>query len=206
LCVNFYGMKKTIFQIILIAIAAGLAYYTYASIMEPVNFNKEKRAREKVVIQYLKDIRSAEFIYKQLNNRYTGSFDTLIHFMDSARIPVVKMIPDPNDTTYTLTINDTVGYVRVADSLFKDQPGFDYNKINIVPFSNGKKFTIKAGVIKKGGVKVNVFEVKTPFTNYLRGMNKQLIINLIASIKERKKYPGLKVGSMTEPSTDGNWE
>ena len=206
MCVNFYGMKKTIFQIILIVIAAGLAYFTYASIMEPVNFNKEKRSREKVVIQYLKDIRSAEFIYKQLNNRYTGSFDTLIHFVDSAQIPVVKMIPDPNDTTYTLTINDTIGYVRVADSLFKNQPGFDYNKINIVPFSNGEKFFIKAGVIKKGGVKVNVFEVKTPFTNYMKGMNKQLIINLIASRKEIKKYPGLKVGSMTEPSTDGNWE
>ncbi len=206
MCVNFYGMKKTIFQLILIAIAVGLAYYTYASIMEPVNFNKEKRAREKIVIQYLKDIRSTEFIYKQLNNRYTGSFDTLVHFVDSAQIPVVKMIPDPNDTTYTLTINDTVGYVRVADSLFKDQPGFDYNKINIVPFSNGKKFVLKAGVIKKGGVKVNVFEAKTPFSNYLKGMDEQLIINLIASQKEIKKYPGLKVGSMTEPSTDGNWE
>ena len=206
MCVNFYDMKKTIFQIILIAIAAGLAYYTYASIMEPVNFNKEKRSREKVVIQYLKDIRSAEFIYKQLNSRYTGSFDTLIHFMDSAQIPVVKMIPDPNDTTYTLTINDTVGYVRVADSLFNDQPGFDYNKINIIPFSNGEKFFLKAGVIKKGGVKVNVFEVKAPFSSYLQGMDEQLVINLTASRKEIKKYPGLKVGSMTEPSTDGNWE
>ena len=206
MCVNFYGMKKTIFQIILIVIAAGLAYFTYASIMEPVNFNKEKRSREKVVIQYLKDIRSAEFIYKQLNNRYTGSFDTLIHFVDSAQIPVVKMIPDPNDTTYTLTINDTVGYVRVADSLFNDQPGFDYNKINIIPFSNGEKFFLKAGVIKKGGVKVNVFEVKAPFSSYLQGMDEQLVINLTASRKEIKKYPGLKVGSMTEPSTDGNWE
>jgi len=199
-------MKKTIFQIILIVIAGILAYYTYASIMQPVNFNKQKRAREKVVIQYLKDIRSAEFIYKQLNNRYTGSFDTLIHFMDSVRIPVVKMIPDPNDTTYTLTINDTVGYVKVADSLFRGQKNVDYRHINIIPFSGGKKFQLKAGVIKKGGVKVHVFEVKAPFTTFLKGMNEQLIVNLSASQKELKKYTGLKVGSMTEPSTDGNWE
>ncbi len=199
-------MKKTIFQIILIVLAGILAYYTYASIMQPVNFNKQKRAREKVVIQYLKDIRSAEFIYKQLNNRYTGSFDTLIHFMDSARIPVVKMIPDPNDTTYTLTINDTVGYVKVADSLFRGQKDVDYRHINIIPFSDGKKFQLKAGVIKKGGVKVHVFEVKAPFTTFLKGMDDQLIINLSASRKELKKYTGLKVGSMTEPSTDGNWE
>ncbi len=199
-------MKKTIFQIILIAIATILAYYTYASIMEPVNFNKAKRAREKVVIQYLKDIRSAEFIYKQLNNRYTGSFDTLIHFVDSAQIPVVKMIPDPNDTTYTLTINDTVGYVKVADSLFRGQKNVDYKHINIIPFSGGAKFQLKAGVIKKGGVKVHVFEVKAPYSAFLKGMNEQLVVNLKASRKEQKKYSGLKVGSVTEPSTDGNWE
>jgi hypothetical protein len=199
-------MKKTIIQLILIAIAIVLGYLTYQSIMEPVNFNKEKKAREKVVIQYLKDIRSAEFIYKQLNNRYTGSFDTLIHFMDSAQIPVVKMIPDPHDTTYTLTINDTVGYVKVADSLFHNQKSVDYHHIDIIPFSGGKKFQLKASVIKKGGIKVNVFEVKAPYTTYLKGMNEQLIVNLTASKKEMKKYPGLKVGSMTEPSTDGNWE
>ncbi len=204
--VNFYHMKKTIFQIILIAIAVVLGYFTYTSIMQPVNFNKEKRAREKVVIQYLKDIRSAQFIYKQLNNRYTGSFDTLIRFMDSAQIPVVKMIPDPNDTTYTLTINDTVGYVKVADSLFRGQKNVDYRHINIIPFSGGKKFQMKAGVIEKGGVKVHVFEVKAPFTTFLKGMDEQLIVNLSASRKELKKYTGLKVGSMTEPSTDGNWE
>ena len=131
-------MKKTLFQIVLIILVIVLGYYTYDSIMEPVRFNKEKKAREKLIVQYLKDIRSAQFIYKQLNNKYTGSFDTLIHFMDSAEIPVVKMIPDPNDTTFTLTINDTVGYVKVADSLFHNQPKIDYRNINLIPFSGGK--------------------------------------------------------------------
>ncbi len=199
-------MKKTLFQIVLIILAIVLGYYTYDSIMEPVRFNKEKKAREKLIVQYLKDIRSAQFIYKQLNNKYTGSFDTLIHFMDSAEIPVVKMIPDPNDTTFTLTINDTVGYVKVADSLFHNQPKIDYRNINLIPFSGGKQFEMKAGVIKKGGVKVNVFEVKAPYSEILKGMDEQLVINLIASRKEIKKYPGLKVGSMEDPSTDGNWE
>jgi len=199
-------MKKTLFQIVLIILAIVLGYYTYDSIMEPVRFNKEKKAREKLIVQYLKDIRSAQFIYKQLNNKYTGSFDTLIHFMDSAEIPVVKMIPDPNDTTFTLTINDTVGYVKVADSLFHNQPKIDYRHINLIPFSGGKQFEMKAGVIKKGGVQVNVFEVKAPYTEILKGMDEQLVINLIASRKEIKKYPGLKVGSMEDPSTDGNWE
>lgn len=199
-------MKNKIIQIVLITVAIVLGYLTYDSIMAPVRFNKEKRGREKVVIQYLKDIRSGEFIYRQLNNRYTGSFDTLINFMGTARIPVVKMIPDPTDTTYTKTINDTVGYVRVADSLFGKHSKFNYHNINIIPFSQGQKFKLRAGSIKKGGVEVNVFEVTAPFTTFMKGMDKQELINLIASQKEIKKYPGLKVGSMTEPSTDGNWE
>lgn len=199
-------MKYKIFQVILIAIAIVFAYLIYDSIMHPVRFNKEKDAREAVVIQYLKDIRSAEAIYRQLNNKYTGSFDTLIQFMGTAKIPVVKMIPDPTDTTFTRTINDTIGYVKVADSLFGKHSNIDYKKIDIIPFSNGEKFSLKAGVIQKGGVNVNVFEVKAPYKTFLKGMDKQTVLNLIASKKELKKYPGLKVGSMQEPSTDGNWE
>lgn len=199
-------MKNKIIQAILITIAIVLGYLIYDSIMSPVRFNKEKKAREAVVINYLKKIRSAEFIYKQLHNRYTGSFDTLINFMGTAKIPVVKMIPDPTDTTYTKTINDTVGYVKVADSLFGKHPEINYHKINIIPFSQNVPFKLQAGVIKKGGVTVNVFQAEAPFTSYLDGLDKQLVINLIADQKQIKKYPGLKVGSMTEPSTDGNWE
>ncbi len=199
-------MKNKIYQTVLIAIIVVLGYLIYDSIMTPVRFDQVKKEREAVVIQYLKGIRSAEFIYRQLNNRYTGSFDTLINFMGTAEIPVVKMIPDPKDTTYTRTINDTVGYVRVADSLFGKNPKFDFHKINIIPFSSDSTFKLQAGVIKKGGVNVNVFLCEAPYTAYLAGLDNQLVINLIASQTEIKKYPGLKVGSMTEPSTDGNWE
>ncbi len=199
-------MKRTILQIVLFIIIVALGWLIYDSIMEPVRFNKEKRHREKVVVQYLKDIRSAELLYKQLNQRYTGSFDTLIHFMDSAEIPVVKMVPDPTDTTFTRTINDTLGYVKVADSLFGKRKGFDYHKIYLIPFSNNKKFELRAGVIEKGGVKVNVFEAKAPYEAFLYGMDEQAVRNLIQSKKDIDRYPGLKVGSMTEASTDGNWE
>ena len=199
-------MKNKIIQAILITIAVVLGYLIYDSINAPVQFDKVRAAREAVVINYLKKIRSAEFIYKKLNDHYTGSFDTLINFMGTAEIPVVKMVPDPTDTTYTRTINDTVGYIKVADSLFGKHPKIDYHKINIIPFSQNVPFKLQAGIIKKGGVKVNVFQAEAPFTAYLDGMDKQLVINLIASETQIKKYPGLKVGSMTEPSTDGNWE
>ncbi|PIQ35175.1 MAG: hypothetical protein COW63_01620 [Bacteroidetes bacterium CG18_big_fil_WC_8_21_14_2_50_41_14] len=198
-------MKKIV-QVILAVIIIGLGYLVYESIMEPVRFKKEKSSREKMVIQKLKDIRSSQVIYKQLKGSYATSFDTLISFLKVAEIPVVKIIPDPTDTTYTRTISDTVGFINVADSLFSKIKNFSFTTFKTIPYSGGEFFEMKADTTERGGVKVHVFEAKAPFTAYLKGMDEQSIINLNAKFEDIDKYPGLKVGSLVEPSTDGNWE
>jgi hypothetical protein len=65
---------------------------------------------------------------------------------------------------------------------------------------------MEAGIIEKGGVDVNVFEAKVHYKVFLEGLNRQMVVNLIAGREQIEKYPGLKVGSMEEASTDGNWE
>ncbi len=130
-------MKKTIIQLALFVVIVALGYMVYDSIMKPVRFNKEKQQREKVVIERLKDIRSSQFIYKQLNGSYATNFDTLISFLKVAEIPIVKIIPDPSDTTYTLTINDTGGYIKVAESLFGPHGNFSHSPMRTDPFSKG---------------------------------------------------------------------
>lgn len=197
---------KAVIQFVLAIIIVVLGYLVYDSIMEPVRLNQIKKKREKVVIQRMKDIKSAELTYKQLNGSYTDNWDSLIQFIDSAQIPVVKIIPDPTDTTFTLTINDTLGYVRVYDSLFHHKTNVDLSQFMITPFSGGDTIELHAGRIDKGGVKVDVFEAKAPYSSYLKGIDEQYIINLTAGKKDIDLYPGIKVGSMTEPSTDGNWE
>ena len=199
-------MKKTLIQLGLFVIVVALGYFVYESVMEPVRFNKEKAKREKVVIEVLKDIRSSQFIYKQLNGSYASNLDTLVTFLKVAEIPVVKIVPDPNDTTYTLTINDTVGYIKVADSLFGKRNNFKYTQLTTIPFSNGTLFEMQADTIERGGVEVHVFEAKAPYTSFLKGMNEQSIVNIIAKLEDIDRYPGLRVGSLAEPSTDGNWE
>lgn len=199
-------MKKTLIQLALFVVIVALGYMVFESVMEPVRFNKEKQQREKVVIERLKDIRSSQFIYKQLTGAYASSFDTLIKFLKVAEIAVVKIVPDPNDTTYTLTINDTVGYIKVADSLFSKHANFTYSMLTTIPFSGGDYFVMQADTIERGGVEVHVFEAKAPFTSYLKGMDEQTIINFISKFEDIERFPGLRVGSMTEPSTDGNWE
>lgn len=197
---------KAVIQFVLVIIIVVLGFMVYDSIMEPVRLNQEKNKREKVIIKRMKDIKNAELIYKQLNGSYSANWDTLVQFIDSAQIPVVKIIPDPTDTTFTLTINDTLGYVRVYDSLFHHKTDVDLSQFMITPFSGGDTTQLNAGSIDRGGVTVDVFEAKAPYSSYLKGIDEQYIINLTAGKKDIDLYPGIKVGSMTEPSTDGNWE
>jgi hypothetical protein len=196
---------KAVIQIILFVVIVFLGYSVYESIMEPVRLNNEMKKREKVVIKRMKDLRKAELIYKQLNDKYIGNWDTLIQFIDSAEIPVVKIVPDPEDTTYTKTIQDTVGYVRVYDTIFHKNK-VDLTKFMIIPFSGGDTIELHAGSIERGGVTVQVFEAKAPYDSYLKGMPQQFIVNKKSTKNDLDLYPGIKVGSMQEPSTSGNWE
>ena len=178
--------------------AVFLAYFIYETIQTPVRFNNEKNRRAEVVIQNLKDIRMVQQIYKTLNNRFTSSFDTLIRFMENGRIPVVSISFDPNDSTLTKTISDTIAFVRVADSLFGKRTGFNVRDIQLIPFSNGKKFEMDASKLNKGGVLVPVYTVVAKKDYYLLGLDPDLVKN--PNVKD------LILGSLTEPTTDGNWE
>ena len=198
-------MKKILLQLALFIVIVVIGYFVYQSIMEPVEFNDEKKQRENVVVNKLKDIRTSQMVFKRVNGSYSNNFDSLVAFLQVAEIPVVKIIPDPEDTTFTRTINDTIGYIKVSDTLFK---GKDYrlSDLSIIPFSDGELFAMDADTIERGGVEVHVFEVLAPYSAYLKGMDKQTINNIIAKQEDIEKYPGLKVGSLIEPSTDGNWE
>jgi hypothetical protein len=148
----------------------------------------------------------AQVTYKAIHGKFTGSFDTLIGFLKNGEIPVIKIIPDPTDTTFTRTIRDTLGYIPVIDSLFKGRSGFKVDDIKFIPYTTKDVFKMEAGIIDKGGVKVNVFEASALYSVYLKGLDNQGVINLIATKEQLERFPGLKVGSMTEATTDGNWE
>ena len=198
-------MKKTIIQIVLLVVIIVLAYLVYQSINKPLEFNAEKDTREAKVIQDLKDIRSGQQIYKMMYDQYAANFDSLLVFLREGEIPIVKKVADPEDTTFTRTINDTIGYINVADSLYGRRLNFQLDSLQYIPMS-GAMYTLDAGEVKRGGLKVHVFEATAHYKFILKGMDNQLVVNLIKARKEIEKYPGLKVGSMDEPSTDGNWE
>jgi uncharacterized protein with FMN-binding domain len=197
-------MIQTIIKIVLAGIAIFLAYVLYQNIMKPVKFNQEVDKRNTAVIQALKDIRAAQLVYKSAKSVYANDLDSLILFVKNGEIPVVKLVPAPTDTTFSKTIRDTIGYVSVIDSLYK-RAGFSIDKMKIIP-SSTEEFSLEAGKLEKGGVEVNVFEAKAHYDEYLSDLDKQMLMNIIAGREDIERFPGLKVGSMTEVSIDGNWE
>ncbi len=199
-------MVNNIIKVLLFVVIIVLAYFVVESVMKPVRFNKEVTKRSDAVIQNLKDIRVAQMTFKNIHSKYSGSFDTLIDFLRNGEIPVVKILPDLTDTLGIRKIRDTIGYIPVSDSLFGKRAGYDVELLRYVPFTDNVLFELEAGIIEKGGVDVNVFEAKAHFDTFLGELNEQSVVNLIAGKEQIEKYPGLKVGSMLEASTDGNWE
>lgn len=201
---------KIALKVFLLVVIVGLGYMVVESIMEPVRFNQEKDKREKVVIQKLEDIRSGEMAYKRRNGVYTASWDTLIDFLKNNEFFIVKELADPNDTTFTKTIRDTLGTISMVDSLYNERANFNINHLKYVPipakFFANETFELRSGKIERGGVPVQVFECQVENEILLKGLDEQLIRNLNKSVREMNKYTGLKVGSLTEASTEGNWK
>ncbi len=208
-------MRKVL-QIVLAIAAIALAYLLYDSIMKPIRFEKERKKRYDAVIERLKDIRQAQVAYKDVYNRYTGGFDTLVNFVKFDSLPLVKAegnIPEEYIDSLKsrskaeklalkqgLISRDTIK-ISVKDSLF----GKDYNveKLPIIPYTKNKRFELAAGKVSASGLPIKVFEAKALSKIILHGMNERLI----AAYNDGKDYPGLKVGDLNEANNNaGNWE
>jgi hypothetical protein len=209
---------KTVLQIVLIALIIIFSYILYSGIERPIEFEKARKERYEATISRLKDIRKAELAYKDVNGKFTGSWDTLIGFVKTGKLPLVRKIGMLTDSMIEAgwtekmalkegkIIRDTIR-VSVLDTIF----GKDYNidELKYVPVSDTLvEFQLGATYITTGsGIKVPVFEAKAHNNTILRNLDKQLVINLNESRRTNDKYPGLKVGSLEETNNNaGNWE
>ena len=92
------AVKITLTYILLPLLIIFLAVITVKSVMEPVEFNKEKAAREKVAIQQLKDIRDLQVAYKSVNGKFVSTFDSLQTFYNTGKMKVVMKVGSMDDS------------------------------------------------------------------------------------------------------------
>lgn len=208
-------MKKVIQIVLAIAIVV-LAYLIWESIQTPIRFNKEKDKRYVATIQKMKDIRTAQLAFKDEYGRFTGSFDTLINFIETDSMKVIRAEGSLSDELleqgWTEAIAVKEGLIKrdtiriaIKDTLFAE----NYSAKNIwkVPYTDGDSIELAAAKVTVSKTKVNVFEAKVHNKLLLHGLDEQLIINLNERMKNANNFPGVKVGDIHEPNNNtGNWE
>lgn len=228
---------KTVINIILAACVAVLVYICYGSIMGPIEFEEAKTVRDRKVIDRLIDIRKAQLEYRNQNQGvYTASFDTLITFIKTQKIPFVakegvlsdeqlergmterkamRIINRAIETNNWREVDkeglrnfkrDTT-WVSILDTVSFSK-GFNPDSLRYIPFGNGVQFELATkNDTTKSGAPLFLFEAKAPYKVYLEGLDKQEVINLIDYAKKLGRYEGLQVGSIETPNNNaGNWE
>ena len=201
-------MKKVITYVVLPLVVLVLGYIIYTSIQEPVVFEKQRKYRETIAIERLKDIRTLQVAYKAKYYKFSGSLDSLIDFYNNGIITVVKQVGSLDDSLAVAQKRVFRDSIRIAvkDTLLK-RPGFVIDSIAIIPLSGGQKIEMKAIIGKVSGVDVPLFEASIPFDILLKGLNRQLVVNLNSERVNTERYPGLRVGSIEAPNNNaGNWE
>ncbi|TNJ41728.1 hypothetical protein FGF67_15640 [Tamlana fucoidanivorans] len=207
---------KPVLNIVLWVIIGYLGYQTYQSIYEPIQFNKTKNKRYAKVIESLRDIRNAQLAHRQVTGKFADKFENLIKFIDTAEYTITQRrdssIIDKEltklyqvDTYKDIVIIDTLGFVSVKDSLFKKSDRYK-TMMNVPVGKPDAKFELKAGFIEQNKLKIPVFEAKVKKDVILFDQNKDLLIqeNQVVSV-DGVNGNALKVGSMDEVKTNGNW-
>ena len=193
-----------------------LGYITFMSVYGEIKFNELKEKRYKVVIENLKDIRDAELAHRSVTGKFQGNWDTLVKFIENEKFTITQRrdstVIDKEltrlygvDTTKDIVIIDTLGFVPVLDSLF----GADTRYKTMMKVPSGKEgqlFVLKSGLLEQNGTNIPVFEASVLKNIILFDQDKNLVDleSEVVSV-EGVNGPTLKVGSMEEVNTNGNW-
>ena len=181
-------------------LAAGLAFFLISRIKYSIDEEARINAAEDKVIEKLKMIRDAQIAFQSVNGKYANEWDSLLNFVENGNIFLIQrreetVLLDYGAEETTLYL-DTLGSVTVIDSLFSSIPNFIASNLIRVPGYENVKFEIWASKIEKGGVEVDVVEVRNP---------KPFDPNRKESNEANINKP-LRFGSRTSITTAGNWE
>ena len=204
-------MKAKQIALILIPLNIILAYFVYNSINSEVEFQKIAKVRIAENVQKLKDIRAVQIAYKSKYQGFSDDIDSLMVFLNSDSLAVVKSEGEAPDSLTELQAlhvglisRDTI-YIAAKFHIFNsdylttrdENFPLDVEQLRYIPYAENKSYEIDAGSIEKGKVIVQVFEVSAQYGDVLIGVD-----------AENKKYDLqglLRVGSMSEASLNGNW-
>ena len=205
---------KTVLKLVLWVLSIVFAYMIYLSVNAPIEFKKVKQERFTAVINVMKDIRNAQEAHKTVRGEYASDFNALVQFVDSSQYIITQQRDSSFyefnkvyriDMLKEVKIIDTLGFVSVKDSLFKND--MRYKNMMNVPFAaNGEKFKMEAKVIRKNDYRVPVFKISVDKKTILYDQDPDLLAaeNAQMSVDEVNGSQ-IIVGSLVDVSNSGNW-
>lgn len=195
---------RLVLNVILLLIAAALAYMLYMSIEEPIAFDAEKDRRQGIVVQKLELIRDAQEMYRDINGTFAPNFDTLVEVLSTGRFTRIAVIGDPDDPNFTGVITYDTSYTNAIDSV--RALGMDLKTLKYVPvFKDTEQttFQIAADTIEYQSTMVAVVEVGTPYSSFMGKYADQRFAKYDQNYSPRKI---IKFGDLNKPNLSGNWE
>jgi len=192
---------RTVINLVLVAIAIALSWVLINSISEPIAFKNEKDKREDAVIDRLKEVRTAQQLFRDVTGSgFAPNFDTLDQVLRNGRIPIVSVYGDPDDPNFDGVIRYDTIYRSAYDSAVALKLPLD--SLRFVPFTSGKQFDIRADTVTYQSTLVNVVEVST---NYKYFMGKYTDPRFVRYDNKYDPNKTIKFGNMSTPSVAGNW-
>ena len=153
---NLIKMNQKTIRLILWPVIIILAWFVYRSPISLKEFQEESSYRKAAVVQSLKDIRAAQVAYKDKYRVYAGNFNALLDFINNDSIGLIKAIGETPDSLSEeqalkagIISRDTL-FLSAGESIFNadylntrdERFDFELKKLQEVPFSEGKQFSI----------------------------------------------------------------
>jgi hypothetical protein len=196
-----HQVMKLVINLLLLILIGVLVWVLIGSIREPIEFRAEKTRRERVVVDRLIEIRTAQELYRSITGNFAPNFDTLKQVLTTDSFRIIQVFGDPDDPNNTEAIRYDTLYRRSADSI--RVLGMNLDSLRFVPYGSGQTFNIQADTLTYQSTMVQVVEVSIP---------RKVFMGPFAD-KKYARYDNsydpeslLKFGDMNAPNLSGNWE
>ena len=196
-----YGVMYVVLIIALLYI-----YKSNNSLQNDIEFERVYLDREDVVKEHILKLRNLQVAHLKEKLHYAENCSQLIRFAKQDSIQIVKFLVNQNDTNAVnnalksgSALIDTI-YIPVADKIYGKGNNINLDSICYVPFSKDT-FSIKIGYVERNGKEIKVMLIQTEKRIFVENLDifPENFDNLVAP------KPTLTVGSLREPTTEGNW-
>jgi hypothetical protein len=196
-----YGAMSIFFIIAIIYISKA-----NSSLQNDIEFEQVYIDRENIVKKHILKLRDLQVAHLKEKGDYAENWQQLISFAKQDSIQIVKLLVNQNDTNAVNAalkkgeaLVDTI-YLPVADKIYGKDHNIKLDSICYVPYSKDT-FIVKIGYVERNDKEIKVMLIQTEKNVFVKNLEifPENFENLVAP------KPTLAVGSLNEPTTEGNW-